>query len=243
MPYSLYIFFGILPSLIWLLLYLRQDAHPESNKMVLKVFAFGAIAVAPAILLEVGLAMILEGGSPIAAAFPFLSALLSAFIGVALVEEFLKYAVAKIKAFRSAECDEPIDVMLYMIIAALGFAALENILVLFSLGPEFIIKDAALLTILRFLGATFLHTLCSGIFGFFIALSFFEKRNRKKFFAIGLIIATLLHGLYNFSIIEMKGFLSFLIPLLILLFLTIFNLRGFEKLKKIKSVCRPKNIK
>jgi RsiW-degrading membrane proteinase PrsW (M82 family) len=35
----------------------------------------------------------------------------------------------RLKALRDPEFDEPIDAMLYMIIVALGFATIENILV------------------------------------------------------------------------------------------------------------------
>ena len=54
----------------------------------------------------------------------------SIFIGGALIEEYVKYFMVKVGGFRNRELDEPCDIMIYMIIAALGFAALENILVL-----------------------------------------------------------------------------------------------------------------
>src|SRR4030042_1410447 len=233
MTYSLYALFGVLPSIIWLMFYLRKDSHPESNRMILKVFFYGMLAALPAIFIEIGA---LEKLKELNLSSNLLS-FLNVFIAVALVEEFLKYLVVREKVLTSSELDEPIDVMLYMIIAALGFAASENILILFSLGSSSALAEIFSVSIFRFVGATFLHTLASGLLGFFLALSIFKTRSRGKIIIAGLISATLLHGFFNFSIIEMKGVFSFLIPALILLCLAVFVTFAFRRLKKIKSVC------
>ena len=234
MSYPLYIIFGVLPSIIWLLFYLRKDVHPESNRQVIKIFFYGMIIALPAILLEMGIFRI----SSELKFSPVLLSILNIFLGVALVEEFLKYLVVREKVIHHPELDEPIDVMLYMIIAALGFAASENILILFSLGPTFLFGETFSISVFRFLGATFLHALCSGALGYFLALSFFELKNRVKFLILGLGIATLLHGLYNFSIMKLEGNLSFLIPLFILIGLAIFFAFALKRLKKLRSVCK-----
>jgi len=251
MSYPLYIFFGVLPSFIWLLFYLRKDSHPESNRMVLKIFFYGMVMALPAILLEMGILKVLgELKLPL-----ILLTFLSIFIGIALVEEVLKYLVVKEKVLDHPEFDEPVDVMLYMIIAALGFAAAENILILFSLGPTFLFGNVFTISVLRFWGATFLHALCSGVVGCVLALSIFEapsqrdkslfhlrflrkldKRGRLLIGGVG--IATFLHGLYNFSIMELEGILSWLIPIVILISLAIFLAFAFKRLKKLKSVCK-----
>jgi len=126
MTYPFYIFFGLAPSIIWLLFYLRKDAHPESNRMIIKIFFFGLLSALPAVFLEVG---IFQEFNRLALPSIFIT-ILNVFIGVALVEEVLKYLVVRGKVVKSPELDEPLDLMLYMIIAALGFAALENILIL-----------------------------------------------------------------------------------------------------------------
>ena len=54
MLYFLYLVFGVLPSIIWLLFFLREDAHPESNRMILKVFFYGIIAAFIAVIFEFG---------------------------------------------------------------------------------------------------------------------------------------------------------------------------------------------
>jgi len=163
--------------------------------------------------------------------------ILSVFIGVALVEEIFKYLVVKEKVLSDPEFDEPVDAMLYMIISALGFAALENILIFFS---EVFEKnyETFLLSVIRFLSATFLHALCSGLVGYYLARSFFEIQKRFKLIATGLTVSIILHGLYNFSIMKVEGDLRFLVPIIILVSLAIFVSLGFKRLKKLKSVCK-----
>jgi RsiW-degrading membrane proteinase PrsW (M82 family) len=245
MTYPLYIFFGLAPSIIWLLFYLRKDVHPEPNSQVIKIFFYGMLAAIPAVFLEKGFQAVLTDFSIPADGWwwgvslsSVLIIILNTLIGVALIEEVLKYLAVKIKVLKSAEFDEPTDALLYMIIAALGFAALENILILIPLGPTFLLGEAFSITVARFLGATFLHALCSGTVGFFLALSFFETKNRLKFLAAGLGIATILHGLYNFSIMEIEGNLKVLIPIIILIGLALFVSLGFKRLKKMKSICK-----
>lgn len=245
LSYPLYIFFGLAPSVIWLLFYLRKDVHPEPNSQIIKIFFYGMLAAIPAVFLEKGFQAILtDFSSPTdgwwvgCSLSPFLIIIFNTLIGVALIEEVLKYLVVKEKVLKSAEFDEPTDALLYMIIAALGFAALENILILIPLGPAFLLGETFSITAARFLGATFLHALCSGTVGFFLALSFFEIKNRLKFLAAGLGIACLLHGLYNFSIMEIEGSLRVLIPIIILISLALFVSLGFKRLKKMKSICK-----
>jgi RsiW-degrading membrane proteinase PrsW (M82 family) len=249
MSYLLYIFFALLPSLAWLCFYLRKDAHPESNRMIVKIFLYGMLIALPAALIELGF---YEFSSKLKLSQTIIFCL-NIFIGVALVEEFLKYLIIKEKIIHDSEFDEPLDAMLYMMITALGFAALENILILFHLGQIFLIGKVLTISIFRFLGATFLHALCSGLIGYFLALSFFETKRKFYLIISGLAIATILHGLYNLSIINpsliyqplgitmtLGESLKFILPVIILISLALFVSLGFKKLRKLKSVCKIK---
>lgn len=239
MSYLFYILFALFPSIIWLLFYLRQDVHPESNPQVIKIFLYGMLIAIPAALLEIG---IFKGISKSGQIFNLPSIFVSIFyifLGVALVEEFLKYLVFKLKVERSSELDEPIDVMLYMIIAGLGFAFLENLLIFWP--PQALaVFESLIVSGLRFLGATFLHALCSGILGYFLALSFFDLKRQRRFFVFGLAMVVFLHGLFNFSIMKIEGPERFIIPAIIVGLLAFFVLLGIKKLKKIKSICQLK---
>jgi protease PrsW len=231
------ILLGTLPSLIWLIFFLKKDPNPESRQIITKIFFSGMLAALPAIFIELGL---LNFFSKINLP-PFLLVVINIFIGVALVEELLKYQVTREKVLiKGKEFDEPIDVIIYMITAALGFAALENILILSSFNSLSLLKEILAVSFLRLVGATLLHALCSGIVGYFLALSFFHLDKKKSLVFSGIAIASLLHGLYNFSIIETEGILTFLIPLAVIITLIILTAFNLKNIKKMKSVCKIK---
>jgi RsiW-degrading membrane proteinase PrsW (M82 family) len=55
---------------------------------------------------------------------------------------------------------------------------------------------------LRFVGATLLHALASGLLGYFLALSWFFRHHRKKLVIVGLGMATLFHFAFNMFLAE-----------------------------------------
>ncbi|MFH1894514.1 MAG: PrsW family intramembrane metalloprotease [Patescibacteria group bacterium] len=241
MIYPIYLLFlAIAPGLIWLFYFLKKDVHPEPKRMILKIFFLGMLSALPAALIEAGFQQLEPGKIFFIKALGYdLAAFLSVLVGVALVEEVLKYLVVQGKILRSSELDEPMDLVLYMIVAALGFATLENIFIFFS--PEifpYTLQETFSLAVFRFISATFLHALCSGAIGFFLALSFCEIKRKKLLVPTGFTIAILLHGLYNFSIMNLEGIFRFGVPLVILISLAIFITLGIKKLRKLKSICK-----
>jgi RsiW-degrading membrane proteinase PrsW (M82 family) len=233
-----YIIFGLLPSLSWLAYYLRKDAHPEPKKMIIKIFFWGALVTLPVFFVQIGLTYLLAQINFDAT----LKALVYWFLVIALSEELFKYSVVRLKVMNSPELDEPLDIMLYMVIAALGFAAVENILYLFSpvgqLSFSTMVNRTLMVTLVRFIGATFLHTLCSATIGYSLAISFCQVKRKYLSFAAGVIMAMLLHGLYDLSIITLNGSLKIIVPTIIILTLAFLVFSGFEKLKKMKSICK-----
>ena len=128
------------------------------------------------------------------------------FLVIALIEEYVKYLPVKFLIEKRGEFDEPVDAMIYMMTAALGFAALENALFLlkpFTLGNTAV----GLLTgQLRFLGSTLLHTISSGTIGISMGLSFYMGGLTKKLYVLmGIVAAIALHSAFNFFIIQNEG--------------------------------------
>ncbi len=228
-----FIAIGFLPSLVWMLFYLRKDKDPESNLTILKVFIYGIFFAVPVYFIQ---SFLNREFLSLFLNRPFLFSFLNLFIVIALIEEIFKYIPFRIGAQKNHELDEPVDVVLYMIIAGLGFAAAENILFFLSEYPNLL--GVAFFSLIRFISGTFFHALVCGTFGYFIALSFYKTNMRKRLFFSGLIIATILHGLYNLFIIENVGYLRIISPLLIIIILSIFiSFIAFPHLKKMKSVC------
>ncbi|HZX49781.1 MAG TPA: PrsW family intramembrane metalloprotease [Candidatus Paceibacterota bacterium] len=240
MTYLLLFLFALAPSLIWLAFYLRKDSHPEPNRMVLKIFLAGMLITIPAIAIET----FLEGFF-VSFEFSRLGFLLIYFfVGIALVEELLKYVVVRLGVFSNSALDEPLDFMLYMVIAALGFAAFENILLLFKLVQLYPASDIFLVNTVRFLQAIFLHALVSALLGYFLALSFFQSKYRFLLFLAGISCATALHGSFNLYIFTIgdQGLLYLFLPLIPLFALAMFISFGFQQLKKQTYATKPQPI-
>ncbi len=248
--YVLYIIIGIAPSLIWLWFYLKQDKHPEPKAELIIVFLLGAFITAPTLYLEIFLTYdcgALSGadctpglfgrfGLPRWAVF-----LLSSFVGIALVEEFAKYAVVWLKEqaiSSSRQLDEPMDFIVYMITSAMGFAAAENLLYLLQYNNLQSILD---ISIMRAITAIFIHSLCSGILGYYLAMTFCHYENRLKFLFGGLIWAGSLHGIYNLFIMGSRVNIEMLFLLMVLILaMSCLLFAKIRKLKKMKSVCSMK---
>ena len=237
-----YTLLAILPSCIWLIIFLWQDKNPEPKTRILTIFLLGIVSAIPVVAAEEGLLSLAENFSTLPMTGFFivaLTAFFKIFIAVALVEELFKYFVVKLTVFGHHDFDEPMDVPIYMIVSALGFAAAENILIMNNTLYEAAI-DPYLLITARLLGATFLHALASALFGCFIALSFYNLKKRNFYFLCGLGAATLLHGFYNFFIMNSREHFQFGSLFLLLVSVGIFLFVFFRKIKKLKSVCKIK---
>jgi len=215
---------GILPSLFWLYFFLKKDPKPEPRILILLTFLIGALFVFPVLLIEKSLHKI----------FVFLNIAQTSFLVlliIAFTEEIFKFVAAYISTKDNSEFNEATDVMIYPIIAALGFATLENLAIVHSLfytQPLFL-QGIFMITLLRFMGAIFLHALCGGIIGFFWAKGIIFKKV-FPFISLGIVLSTALHFSFNYLILrsELEMFLSFIILFISSFFVLIF----FKHLKK-----------
>jgi len=162
---------AVLPSLIWLFFYLKEDPHPEPRFWLFIIFLLG-IALAPLVIfLEMGLSKIFNFFT----AIPLESGLLI-FVIAPLIEEAAKYGVVHLALNKNPVLDEPVDGMIYVIVAALGFAAIENVFAIFSfvsIGAPGYFNTAFNFMSVRFISAVALHGLASGIAGYYFAKFYF----------------------------------------------------------------------
>lgn len=189
---SLLTIMGLLPSLVWLSFFIKKDIHPEPKYLITRTFLMGII-LAP---LAVGLQWIFVGAGQ-----KFYSDIFSFqsphfFLWAAFVEEIVKFLAVKFIVLNDPEFDEPVDAMIYMIIASLGFAAIENILILFKTIPGGL-EGTLQLWALRSVGATLLHALAGALTGYFLALSWFYHEHQKKLIVMGIILASIFHFVFN----------------------------------------------
>jgi len=191
---------GLIPALFWLWFWLREDRErPEPYLLIALAFIGGMMVVPLALPLQKLACDIYNSGICQPAPFQL------AFVWV-VFEEVLKYAAALLIILWNKAVDEPIDVIIYMIAIALGFAALENALFIFSPLVSGDYANSALTGFFRFLGATLLHVLASGTVGAFVALAFYKSNLKKLVYGcVGLFIAIVLHALFNFFIMRASG--------------------------------------
>jgi protease PrsW len=185
---------GLIPSLIWLWFWLKEeDKGSEPGELLAITFVMGMIAVV--VVLAVEKFIKIHVGSPS-----------GRLILWATAEEIIKYLAVLVVLYRTSFITEPIEWPIYMITAALGFAALENGLFLvkpLSAGATVV----GLLTgQLRFLGSTLLHTVASGILGIALGVSYQMTGLRRVWHVVvGLLAAIALHSVFNFFIMRNNG--------------------------------------
>ncbi|KKW35581.1 MAG: hypothetical protein UY83_C0006G0058 [Candidatus Adlerbacteria bacterium GW2011_GWA1_54_10] len=181
---------GVLPALLWLFFWLREDrCEPEPRRYIIFAFLAGMAAV-PLVLPLERQAMQYYSGTVLLLAW-------------AALEEIFKFGAAYIGALRSRAFDEPLDALIYLVTAALGFAALENTFFLITPLQQGDILRSVVMGDLRFVGATLLHTLASATVGLSLALSYYKPALERKLYALaGVILAIFLHLVFNFFILQ-----------------------------------------
>lgn len=217
------IILGLLPSFTWLLFYLREDCHPEPRRLIALTFVNGAGFAFFALAAQVMLDNFFKSSG-----FTHLSLL--PIVIFSLVEEVLKFLAAYSAVHKSSAFDEPIDAMIYSVVAALGFATVENVGVVAGThlqGSPFLASVFYIVTF-RFIGATLLHTLTSGIIGYYWAKGI-RKFMARRFIFLGVVLATVIHSAFNMIVLNLgeTGF-----PIIFLVIVAVFVLRNFERLKQ-----------
>lgn len=217
---------GIVPALLWLFFWLHEDSkRPEPKGRLAETFLIGMLAVL----------LVLPLQKLVARHFPGLG--LTPFLLWALIEEVFKFGAAYFTALRTRDDDEPIDSLVYMITAALGFVALENALFIWNPLQSQDIAVALSTGGLRFIGASLLHIVASSTVGVALALAFYKSQRKKiAYGVIGIALATAIHTTFNLFILAQSGsdtLRTFAIVWLAVAMLLLF----FEK---VKAIARPR---
>jgi RsiW-degrading membrane proteinase PrsW (M82 family) len=190
-PFILSFLLGLIPALVWMWFWLKEDTHPEPAKNLTLSFLGGMLSVL--VVLPVQRIVYDHYSENINLSF----------ILWATIEESAKFAFVYFIALRRRVTDEPIDDIIYLIVSALGFVTLEN--TLFLLDP---IRDGDIIKSIingnmRFLGASLIHIMSSATIGICMAFSFYSENARKfELTFLGIILAILLHTAFNLFIIN-----------------------------------------
>lgn len=247
MSFAFNLIVGLIPSFVWLFFFLREDEnHPEPKILLFYVFLSGAATTFFVFGPQFFTAQLLTaaGIAPISIVGLFI---------LAGIEELFKFVAVYMTVAWRKEFDEPLDAMIYMIVASLGFAAMENIASAMQWTGTFLPPALGPLevTSLRFIGATLLHSLSSALVGYYWGLAMVARRARTtggavigppdtqelpqtasfaRIIAEGIGVATLLHMTFNYLILKYRP--ETLVATLLLVAIAFFVLNDFETLKR-----------
>jgi len=191
---------------LFLFFCVRDRYRREPVGVMLMTFALGAASLVPASVTSLSLQRLAGWRSSTP---NLLHAFVGAMVVVGLVEEGFKFIVVRFYAYHRPEFDEPYDGIMYSVMAALGFATLENIIYVFSRGPG--------TGVMRALLAIPSHAFDGVLMGYFLGEAKFARDDRTGNWlsAFGFGLAVVAHGLYDFIVFALDKR-----PLMILSLLT-----------------------
>jgi protease PrsW len=205
---------SVTPCALWLWYFSSRSPYKRPAWRVLGVTAaLGAMATYPALRLN------LIGQSLFTDFFgrTRLSHVLVLFFVVGPIEEALKFLVVYFYAYRRKEFDEPLDGVIFSAAAALGFAAIENLLYLARNDPTLVLLRGPL--------SNPGHALFSALWGLSLSKAKAAPnmiRERAPVIARGFLMASLLHSIFDLSLLAAAeinvSFFGLLIAVMVALF-------------------------
>jgi len=186
-------------ALFWFF-YVRDKYEKEPKELLFKAFLFGALGVAPAIILGMSLNRVTRFFF-VPGSLVFLLA--ENFIVIALVEEAVKFYVVMRLTYRHSAFNEPYDGMVYAITVSLGFAALENIM--------YVSRGGIPVAVARMLLAVPAHALFGAFMGYYIGHARFSRGNERGFLSRALFFPVLLHGVYDVLLSSQRPEFAYLV--------------------------------
>lgn len=212
--------------LIAIYVYMRDKYEKEPIGLLIRYFIFGGISVFVTLAISFGWGYVFNAEMNIP------SQLFYAFFVVGLTEEFSKFIFLR-SAYKRPEFNEPFDGIVYSVMISLGFATLENVLYVYQGGLN--------VAIVRMFTAVPAHAANAVMMGYFFGLAKFKKQHEGRLMLIGLLVATLFHGAYDFCL-----FVNQLIPIaagaVITLIVAIVLSRRVMRLHVESSPFHPKNF-
>ena len=186
----------VVPVLFWAAYHYHKDRHlPEPPGHLLLAFTLGLMAAVLAKLMYLALEPAgLRFDAVELAANNRPGLLAYALLAIGPIEEFAKLLPFVLIIIHLKEFDEPLDGIIYASFIALGYAAVENYLYLEYLTP--------LESVARGFASPVVHILFASIWAHCITQSWLAKRSILKALLPGFLVSALLHGLYDFLVLQ-----------------------------------------
>ena len=172
-----------------IVIYGKDKYEREPKRILLAAFLMGAFSIIPAALIELfGIRFFHIQEASLS------SAALEAFVVVAFTEESCKFLILRFHAFKEKEFKKPFDGIVYGAFVALGFATAENLM--------YVLRGGFSTGVLRMFSAVPAHYAFGVTMGYFVGKAKFEPEVKTSHMLKGLLFATLLHGAYDFFLIQ-----------------------------------------
>lgn len=190
MENSIIVLTALLPiAILVYYIYDRDKNLPEPTGQLIKAFFYGVLSIPLSLCISIPLGLM---GIYQTEATNILGSISTAFFGAAIPEEIAKFFVLWLVLRNNPYFDEKMDGIVYAVCVSLGFAALENIMYLFSNAESYLSVG-----IVRAIFAVPGH-FCFGILmGYYYSLAKFYPKSATKNKALVLIAPIIAHGLYN----------------------------------------------
>ncbi len=170
-------------------IYHKDKKSPETTGQLVKAFLWGILSVPLSLCISIPLGLI--GVYPTEAT-SILGSVSTAFFGAAIPEEIAKFIMLWLLLRKNRYFDEKMDGIVYAVCVSLGFAALENIMYLFSNAESYLSVGIA-----RAIFAVPGH-FCFGILmGYYYSLAKFYPKTPTKNKVLILAAPIIVHGLYD----------------------------------------------
>lgn len=172
--------------MIVIFIYVKDKYEKEPLRLLLYSFLLGAIV---SIFITTLLYYIVDKVLISSFEKTVLSQFLHAFLVVAVIEEFSKYVIVRYYLQPKRDFNEPFDGIVYAVMVSMGFAMLENLMYVTNGGVE--------VALIRAFTAVPAHATFGVVMGFCMGNAKFSN-NRIKWNLMGLGLAILYHGAYDF---------------------------------------------
>jgi len=182
----------IAPALFWLgYLYFKDRFQPEPFQTTGITYILGIFSAIIAIHIFKVLPLLGIPEDP--SAFMNTNRLKFLFYSIGItgfIEEFGKFLLFFFIVLRFKFFDEEIDGIIYASIIALGFASYEN--------SRYLVYMEGLELLGRAFASPLTHAIFSSIWGYTVGMAWLESRSVLKASVLGIGLAALCHGLFNF---------------------------------------------
>ncbi|MBE0673593.1 MAG: PrsW family intramembrane metalloprotease [Bacteroidales bacterium] len=213
------LFVSLAPVLIAALyIYIRDKYEREPVRKLLASFAAGALVIPAILVVERFFFRVSEGlEGTVYHAY-------NAFIVASFTEEAFKYIAFFLIIWRSVDFNEKFDGIVYAVFISLGFAAVENVMYVYSGGYQ--------VGMLRAFTAVPAHAFFGVSMGYHFGMAKFYPDSRNRELTLAFFFPFIWHGFYDFFLMTGKPWLiAMFIPLILWL-----GISAFRKMKLLSDI-------